>query len=204
MIGSDTAAIDSKFFSQKNTSLVLFPSWTNFEQTLDSKSVWSQGETFLFQSIVNTDSIPEEESIFLLQPYSIEESWNDIQSKVEQIANTISFYDNRIEVLERQAELDGYSINLASRETFLEFFRKNPPLKRGRLVLIENGNLRVVWKDNYGAHIGLQFLENGLIQYVIFKQRSPTLPVSRVYGRDTTDGIINLINAFDLGSILYT
>lgn len=204
MIRPDTAAIDSNFFSQKSTSWISSPSWTNFEQTLDSKSVWSQGETFLFQSIVNTDSIPKEESNFLLQPYSIEESWIEIQSKVEQIANTISFYDNRIEVLKRQAELDGYSINLASRETFLEFFRRNPPLKRGRLVLIENGNLRAVWKDNNGAHIGLQFLENGLIQYVIFKQRSPTLPVSRVYGRDTTDGIINLIIAFDLGSVLYT
>ncbi len=204
MIAPDTAAIDSKFFSQKSTSWISSPSWTNFEQTLDSKSVLSQGETFLFQSIVNTDSIPKEESNFILQSYSIEESWIYIQSKVEQITNTISSYDNRIEVLERQAELDGYSLNLASRATFLEFFRRNPRLKRGRLVLIENGNLRAVWKDKNGAHIGLQFLENELIQYVIFKQRSPTLPVSRVYGRDTAEGIISLIDAFDLGSVLYT
>ena len=204
MIRPDTAAIDSNFFSQKSTSWISSPSWTNFEQTLDSKSVWSQGETFLFQSIVNTDSIPREESNFLLQPYSIEESWNDIQSSVEQIANTISSYNDRIELLEKHAELDGYSLNIASRSTFWNFFRRNRLLKRGRLVLIENGNLRAVWKDNNGAHIGLQFLENGLIQYVIFKQRSTTLPVSRVYGRDTTDGTISLINTFDLGSVLYT
>lgn len=68
---------------------------------------------------------------------------------------------------------------------------------------MENGNFRAVWKSKNGVHIGLQFLDNGLIQYVIFKQRSPTLPVSRVFGRDTTDGIISLIDAFDLGSVLY-
>ena len=69
---------------------------------------------------------------------------------------------------------------------------------------MENGNLRAVWKGKNGAHIGLQFLDNGLIQYVIFKQRKRSLPVSRVYGRDTIDGVKRQIDAFDLRSVLYS
>ena len=69
---------------------------------------------------------------------------------------------------------------------------------------MENGNLRAVWKGANGAHMGLQFLDNRSIQYVIFKQRETSAPVSRVYGRDTMKGISKQIDAFDLDDLLYT
>lgn len=142
------------------------------------------------------------ESVWLLVP--LEAHDHEIKSKVERYRDTVSSYKDRIRVLKEQAELDGASLNQASKATFLEFLEKNPLVRRGRLVLMENGNLRAVWKGNDGAHLGLQFLDNRSIQYVIFKQRSPSAPVSRVSGRDTMEGISRQIDAFDLTPVLYT
>ena len=77
-----------------------------------------------------------------------------------------------------------------------------PNVRRGRLVLLENGNLRAVWKGENQAHIGLQFLDEQLVQYVLFARRDPGLPVSRVTGRDTIEGVRKQIDAFDLAPVL--
>ena len=127
-----------------------------------------------------------------------------IRSKVQRDRGTVSAYKKRIRILKEQAELDGYSLNHPSKAAFLEFLDKNPLIRRGRLVHMENGNLRAVWKGANGVHIGLQFLNSRSIQYVIFKQRENSSPVSRVYGCDTMKGIAKQIDAFDLGDVLYS
>ena len=123
---------------------------------------------------------------------------------MQRYRDTVSAYKKRIRILKEQAELDGYSLNQPSKAALLEFLEKNPLIRRGRLVLMENGNLRAVWQGENGAHIGLQFLNSRSIQYVIFKQRETSSPVSRVYGRDTMKGISKQIDAFDLHGVLYT
>ncbi len=70
-------------------------------------------------------------------------------------------------------------------------------------MLMDNGNLRTIWKDGHGTQFGVQFLGDGLAQYVIFKRRMPTRPVSRVTGRDTFEGLKKQIDAFDLHSLIY-
>ncbi len=141
----------------------------------------------------------------LTQPLEpIETSDDDIKSQAHQFHDTILAYERRIKVLKEQAELDGYSLNFASEGAFFDFLQKNLIIRRGRLVLMENGNLRAIWKSERETHIGLQFLANQSIQYVIFTRRKPQLPVSRVSGRDTMDGIMKQIEAFDLGDVLYT
>ena len=134
----------------------------------------------------------------------LEEHESAIESKVERYRDMVSAYKSRIRVLKEQAELDGYTLNQRSKAAFLEFIDKNPLIKRGRLVLTENGNLRAVWKGKNGAHVGLQFLDGRSIQYVIFKQRETSSPVSRAYGRDTMRGISKQIETFDLDDVLYT
>ena len=163
-----------------------------------------QDVPFWFLLIEKPESPPgtTSESVRLVVP--LEAHDHEIRSKVQQYRDTVSAYKNRIRILKEQAELDGYSLSQPSKAAFLEFLEKNPLIRRGRLVLMENGNLRAVWKGGNGAHIGLQFLDNRSIQYVIFKQRKPSGPVSRVTGRDTMEGISRQIDAFDLGSVLYT
>ena len=163
-----------------------------------------QDVSFSFWTIERAESTAEttSESFRLLVP--LEAYDREINSRVQRYRDTVSAYKNRIRVLKEEAELDGYSLSQPSKAAFLEFLGKNPLIRRGRLVLMENGNLRAVWKGAHGAHVGLQFLDSRSIQYVIFKQRNPSEPVSRVTGRDTMEGISRQIDAFDLGSVLYT
>ena len=143
---------------------------------------------FIFQADEGVESSePEGVSIRPLDPIEVDD--REFKSKVQQFRDIVSAYERRIEILKEQASLDGYPLNPASKEAFLEFLKKPPFIRRGRLVLMENGNLRAVWKGENEAHIGLQFINNRSVQYVIFTRREPRFPVSRVSGRDTLDGI---------------
>ena len=112
-------------------------------------------------------------------------------------------YMLRIRLLKDEAVHDGYVLNLASEIDFRHFVRSAPDIRRGNLVLMDNGNLRAIWKGNNGARLGLQFLGGRMVQYVIFKRRKKEQPISRVTGRDTLEGLERQIHAFELHSLLY-
>lgn len=126
-----------------------------------------------------------------------------LEMRLGDFQKTVDAYDDRISILEEQASIEGYPLNSQSKETFLEFFKNNPLTRLGRLFLQESGNLRAVWKGDDASHVGLQFLNNGLIQYVLFKQRNADGPVSRAYGRDTPAGVLAQISALELDQVLY-
>lgn len=111
-------------------------------------------------------------------------------------------YRERIEALRVNGEQDGYWVSSESELDFWRFIESNRGFRKGNLVLMDNGNLRAVWKDKKGTHLGLQFLGRGTVQYVIFKRRQATETISRVAGRDSLEGIRRQINAFDLQSLL--
>ena len=109
---------------------------------------------------------------------------------------------SRLKFLQDEAILDGYVLSTTSEIDFWEFVRSAPNVRRGNLVLMDNGNLRAIWKDNQGTRIGLQFLGDGLVQFVIFKRRKQGQPISRVSGRDSLEGLRRQIVAFELDSLL--
>ena len=198
MAALHTDAIDLSSFLQEIPQPERFPA--PFDLAPAARQI--DEAAFIFQADEGVESSePEGVSILLLDPAEAYD--HEIKSKAQHIRDTDSAYASRIEVLKEQAELDGYSLTRASRDSFFEFLKKNPLLRRGRLVLMENGNLRAVWKGENEAHIGLQFINNRSVQYVIFTRREPQSPVSRVSGRDTLDGIKRQIEAFDLNSVLY-
>ena len=134
--------------------------------------------------------------------YTREAIVSEIWSKTKNTNLSLVMYQKRIKSLTEQAELDGYSLNRESKTAFLEFLEENPHLKRGELVLMENGNLRGIWRGENGTHLGLQFLDRETVQYVIFRRREHSSSVSRVSGRDTLDGIKRQFEAFELSRIL--
>ena len=123
------------------------------------------------------------------------------QAKEAQV--DLQAYRVRIEALRRDAEQDGYRLNAASERDFWQFIRAEPFIRKGNLVLMDNGNLRASWKGEHGAHIGLQFLGGRTVQYVIFKRRTAAGLISRVAGRDSFDGVKRQIQAFELRPLLY-
>ena len=127
-----------------------------------------------------------------------------IQFKARETKCALVAYERRIDELEEQAQPYGYSLRIGSKAAFLLFLDRMPQLRRAGLVLMENGNLRAIWKGENGSHLGLQFIGTESIQYVIFRRRRLGSSMSRVTGRDSIDGIIRQIDAFDLHGILNT
>ncbi len=109
---------------------------------------------------------------------------------------------SRIEELKGYAELDGFTINIDSERDFWSFVMSIPASQKASLVLLDNGNLRAIWKDSAKNHVGIQFLGNGKVQYVIFKRRPGAADVSRVADIETLEGVKAKIRAFDLESLV--
>ena len=112
-------------------------------------------------------------------------------------------YLPRLKFLRDEAVHDGYVLNPASEIDFRDFVRSAPDIRKGNLVLMDNGNLRAIWKDENGTRLGLQFLGGRMVQFVIFKRRKQGQPISRVSGRDSLRGLERQIVAFELNSLLY-
>ena len=111
-------------------------------------------------------------------------------------------YEERIRALTEESYTEGYFFHPVSLDAFWRFIgwfvSQYPDLVRGRIGLMENGNLRVIWKGDQGTHLGLQFLPDERIQYVIFIRFPGSDTISRLRGRDAVDGIRWRIEAFDL------
>ena len=112
-------------------------------------------------------------------------------------------YRARMKFLQDEAAHDGYVLSHASGIDFERFVRSAPDIRRGDLVLMDNGNLRAIWRDGQGTHLGLQFLGGGMVQYVIFKKRAKEQSISRATGRDSLEGLERQFDAFELHSLLY-
>ena len=113
-------------------------------------------------------------------------------------------YRDRIKYLRSEVELDGFRVNEASEKDFWSFFRSMPFLRKAGVILMDNGNLRAVWRGEDKIHVGLQFLGDQSVEYVIFKRRQGAKEVSRAAGFDTLDGFKKQIQAFDLKTLVYT
>jgi hypothetical protein len=113
-------------------------------------------------------------------------------------------YKGRIEYLRSEAELDGIIVNEESERDFRSFFRSMPFLRKAGVILMDNGNLRAVWRGEDTSRLGIQFLGNQSVEYVIFKRRQGAKEVSRAAGFDTLNGFKKQIHAFDLKTLVYT
>jgi len=127
----------------------------------------------------------------------------ELGEKAERAHADMRAYRLRIEALRVEASEDGYVLSASSERDFWRFIRSEPFMRKGNVVLMDNGNLRAVWKGEDGTHVGLQFLGGSLVQYVIFKRRAAVGAISRVAGRDSIDGVKRQIAAFELRPVIY-
>jgi hypothetical protein len=126
----------------------------------------------------------------------------ELDEKAKRAQADLHAYRVRILALGADAIQDGYDLNRASERDFWHFICSEPFIRKGNLVLMDNGNLRAVWKGDNGTHIGLQFLGGRIVQYVIFKRRGAAGAISRVAGRDNFEGVKRQIAAFDLRPLI--
>ena len=121
---------------------------------------------------------------------------------IQRLQDTINAYRNRVQLLSRLGIAEGIELYSPSEEDFYSFVKSAPFSRRASLVLIDNGNLRAVWRNDDGSHVGIQFRGGQNASYVIFKRRSSASGISRVAGTDTLDGVKRQIRAFGLEALL--
>jgi hypothetical protein len=111
-------------------------------------------------------------------------------------------YRLRIDALHSDAALDGLEVNEFSVRDFWSFLKSLSLSQRAGLALMDNGNIRAVWKGEDASHLGLHFLGEQQVQYVIFKRRPGSRRISRTAGRGSFEGVRRQIGAFDLVSLV--
>ena len=143
------------------------------------------------------------DSVYLADPIGL---WNDLDAelarKKRRILETRQVYRDRIESLRSDAEIDGFAVNKASERDFWSFIKSSPFVRKAELVLLDNGNLRAIWDGEDDCHLGLQFLGERTVQYVVFRRRAGSRHVSRVAGRDTFEGVTRQVRTFELKALL--
>ena len=88
----------------------------------------------------------------------------------------------RLRELRIDADTNGEPFSDVSQDNLRAFLDSLPFSKRPAIFLLDNGNLRVLWKNEAKEQVGLQFLGNGEVQYVIFSQRQNPPVMAREAG----------------------
>ena len=109
----------------------------------------------------------------------------------------------RIELLKEIGEEEKIAYNVNSEQDLWHFLKRLSFIKSPALFLLDNGNLRAVWKGDGGKYIGLQFLGGGQIQFVIFSRRGEHNNMARIRGRDDFAGIARQLDALAIGDVIY-
>ena len=109
----------------------------------------------------------------------------------------------RIGLLKETGEEEEIAYNTNAEQDLWRFLKRLSFIKSPTLFLLDNGNLRAVWKGDGRKHIGLQFLGGEQIQFVIFFRRSEHNKMARIRGRDNFAGIARQLDASAVGDVIY-
>jgi hypothetical protein len=107
----------------------------------------------------------------------------------------------RLRELKTDAKSEGHPISMESEKDLIAFLKSVAFTRRPFISLLDNGNLRAVWKIE-GEQIGIQFRGAGEVQFVLFAKRPETRFVARSSGRDTIWDIARQIEAYGLKRLM--
>lgn len=108
----------------------------------------------------------------------------------------------RIERLKADARIEDLEVSEASEEDLVAFLKAQTFTRRPSIGLLDNGNLRAVWRNSKHEQIGLQFRGDGECQYVFLSSRKDGQPMAATYGRDTVAVASKLIAALELERLI--
>ena len=119
---------------------------------------------------------------------------------MEEVSTTTVFQDvmQRLAELKADADAEAQPVSPESQKDLLSFLANCQFTRRPFIVLLDNGNLRLLWKNSEKEQIGLQFCGNLIVQYVLFAKRSESNFMARSSGRDTLTGVAHQLKAHNL------
>ena len=110
-------------------------------------------------------------------------------------------YQRRITQLRSFAEEDGIEVSARSEGDFFDFACTEPQTKAASLVLLDNGNLRAVWRAGL-QEVGVQFYGGGSVQYLISREGDDG-KITHTARRGTFEEFSAAIEGAGLGGLLY-
>jgi hypothetical protein len=93
--------------------------------------------------------------------------------------------EDRLRELRVDAQVEGEAFSEASASDLRQFIQSVGVTKGPAIFLLDNGNLRALWRGADGQQVGLQFLGGRRAQFVIFSQREDPRMMMRVAGIDS-------------------
>ena len=84
------------------------------------------------------------------------------------LSGQLTAYETRIEFLRADGEIDGVEIMPSSEADFWGFVNVVPEWDKASLILVDDGNLRAVWRKPSGDRINIEFLGDGVVEVAIF------------------------------------
>jgi hypothetical protein len=89
-------------------------------------------------------------------------------------------------------------VNEASDLHFITFLNSQPKLKTPAFFVNSFNNIELTWRKKEIGTVDIQFLEDGLLQYVLFsEEKTPD------YGRDSVENVIQKIKDYGLWDLVY-
>lgn len=116
-------------------------------------------------------------------------------------AQTRAQYEDRIAQLRSYGIEDGVSVNDASERHFYRFVDGGPQLRRGSVVLLDNGNLRAVWRVG-NQEVGVQFFGDGSVHYMI-AQEGYGGKITRTADTTDVEGLLEAVETAGLGHLVH-
>ena len=116
-------------------------------------------------------------------------------------SDTRATYQRRIAQLRSFAEEDGIELSAPSEDDFFDFACTEPQTRAASLVLLDNGNLRAVWRSGQ-QEVGVQFHGSGSVQYLISREGDDG-KITHTARRGTFEEFLEAIESADLGGLLY-
>ena len=116
-------------------------------------------------------------------------------------SGTRASYQRRIAQLRSFAEEDGIELSAPSEDDFFDFACNEPQTKAASLVLLDNGNLRAVWRSGQ-EEVGVQFYGGGSLQYLISREGDDG-KITHTARRGTFEEFSAAIEGAGLGGLLY-
>jgi hypothetical protein len=108
----------------------------------------------------------------------------------------------RIGDLKRSGAEEGLPWSPASEDDFWAFVSLWPTLREPGLILMDNGNLRAVWRNAAGEQVALEFRGYRQVYFVFFARRPEGPPMARSVGEDSVARIGEKIAGDNLTGLL--
>lgn len=112
-----------------------------------------------------------------------------------------NYYINRIETLMGYASEEGIVVNNVSVKSFHDFINTVIPTHKAMLAIMDNGNLRAIWKGP-SSRLALEFMGNRRVHCVVSKQMNLSDKIFEESGEYSFNELQTLVDEWGLRTMV--